>query len=74
MVEESDSGAEQNRRDVDGDLVEEPGIEALLDRVGAVDGHGLPVGRPTRGAWGRGRVRHLRGGRRISDVIGVSSS
>src|ERR1700704_2581235 len=31
MVEESHSGAKEDRRDVDGDLVEEAGVQALLD-------------------------------------------
>src|SRR3954452_8220815 len=31
VVEESNSGAKKNRRDVDVDLVEEAGIQALLD-------------------------------------------
>src|SRR6476660_5247432 len=44
VVEESNSGAKQNRRDVDVDLVEEASIQALLDGVGAVDPHGLPGG------------------------------
>jgi hypothetical protein len=35
--EESYSGAKQNRRDVDADLIEESGIQQLLDGVGAVD-------------------------------------
>ena len=42
VVEESNSGAEKNRRDVDVDFVEEAGIQALLDGVGAVDPNGLP--------------------------------
>ena len=37
VVEESNSGAKKNRRDVDADLVEEAGIQELLDGVGAVD-------------------------------------
>src|SRR5207245_10071097 len=41
-VEESNSGAKQNRRDVDVDFVEEPSIQALLDGVGAVDTNGFP--------------------------------
>jgi hypothetical protein len=44
MVEESNSGAEKNRRDVDADFIEEAGIQALLDCVGAVDADGLPDG------------------------------
>jgi len=43
-VEESNSGAKKNRREVDVDLVEEPSIQALLDGVGAVDANGLPGG------------------------------
>ncbi len=43
-VEESNSGAKKNRRDVDVDFVEEPSIQALLDGVGAVDANGLPGG------------------------------
>ena len=44
VVEESDSGAEKNRRDVDANLVEEASIQALLDGVCAVDPDGLPGG------------------------------
>jgi hypothetical protein len=36
-VDESNPGAEENRRDVDVDLVEEPGVQQLLEGVGAVD-------------------------------------
>jgi hypothetical protein len=43
-IEEPDAGAEENRRDVDEDFVQEPGIEALLDGVGPVDADGLPGG------------------------------
>src|SRR5207247_4580256 len=43
-VEEANSGAKKNRRDVDVDFVEEPSIQALLDGVGAVDADGLPGG------------------------------
>src|SRR2546427_3863609 len=43
-VEESNSGAKKNRRDVDVDFVEEPSIQALLDGVGAVDTNGFPGG------------------------------
>src|SRR5438128_10787806 len=43
-VEESNSGAKKNRRDVDVDFVEEPSIQQLLDGVGAVDANGLPGG------------------------------
>src|SRR5438093_77831 len=32
-VEESNSGAKKNRRDVDVDFVEEPSIQALLDGI-----------------------------------------
>src|SRR2546426_6824731 len=42
VVEESNSGAEKNRCDVDVDFVEEASVEALLDGVGAVDSNGLP--------------------------------
>lgn len=42
-VEESNSGAKQYRRDVDGEFVEEAGIQALLDGVSAVDPDGLPA-------------------------------
>ena len=45
MVEEAHSGAKKNRRDVDGDLVEEAGVEALLDGVSPVDADGLTGGR-----------------------------
>src|SRR5262245_5248310 len=44
VVEESNSGAKKNRRDVDADFVEQAGIEELLDGVGAVDANRLPVG------------------------------
>jgi hypothetical protein len=44
VVEESNSGAKKNRRDVDADFVEEPGIQQLPDGVGAVDANGLPGG------------------------------
>lgn len=44
VVEESTSGAKQNRRDVDAEFVEEASIQALLDGVGAVDPNGLPGG------------------------------
>ena len=37
VVEESNSGAEKDRGDVDVDIVEESRVEALLDSVGAVD-------------------------------------
>lgn len=43
-VEESNSGAKKNCHDVDVDFVEEPGVQALLDGVGAVDPNGLPGG------------------------------
>jgi hypothetical protein len=36
-IEESNSGAKKNRRDVDVDFVEEASIQALLDGVSAVD-------------------------------------
>ncbi len=42
VVEESNSGAEKKRCDVDVDFVEESSVEALLDGVGAVDSNGLP--------------------------------
>ena len=45
MVEQSNSGAEKNRRDVNVDFVEEASIQALLDGVSAVDPDGLPGGR-----------------------------
>lgn len=38
------SGAKKNRRDVEVDFVEDPGVQALLDGVGAVDSNGLPGG------------------------------
>jgi hypothetical protein len=43
-VEESNAGAKKNRRDVDLHFVEEPGIQQLLDGVGAVDANGLSGG------------------------------
>jgi hypothetical protein len=42
VVEESNSGAEKDRGDVDVDFVEESRVETLLDGVGAVDSNGLP--------------------------------
>jgi hypothetical protein len=44
VVEESNPGAEEYRCEVDVDLVEETGIQALLDGVRAVDSDGLPEG------------------------------
>src|SRR3954469_14903654 len=44
VVEQSNSGAEKNRRDVDVDFVEEASIQALLNGVGAVDPDGFPRG------------------------------
>lgn len=44
VVEESNAGAKKNRRDVDVDFVEQSGIQALLDGVGAVDPNGFPAG------------------------------
>ncbi len=44
LVEESNSGAKKNRRDVDVDFVEEASIQELLDGVSAVDPNGLPGG------------------------------
>src|SRR5258707_1242158 len=43
-VEESNTSPKKNRRDIDGDFVEEPSIQALLDDVGAVDANRLPGG------------------------------
>jgi hypothetical protein len=43
-LKESNSGAKKYRGDVDGNFVEEPSIQALLDGVGAVDANGLPGG------------------------------
>lgn len=42
VVEESYPGAKKNRCDVDVDFVEETGVQALLDGVGAVNPNGLP--------------------------------
>src|SRR5437016_14290950 len=53
-VEESNSGAKKNRRDVDVDFVEEPSIQQLLDGVGAMDAN--EIGR----ASCRGRGKELR--------------
>jgi hypothetical protein len=50
-VEESNSGAKKNRRDVDVDFVEESSIQALLDGVGAV------VRRWSIDPWARGKAR-----------------
>ncbi len=44
MVKESNSGAKQDRRDVDVKFVEEASIQQLLDGVSAMDPHGLPGG------------------------------
>jgi hypothetical protein len=44
VVEESNSGAKKNRRDVDVDFVEEASIQTLLDGVSAVDPNRLPGG------------------------------
>jgi len=44
VVEESNSRAKKNRRDVDVDFVEEASIQQLLDGVGAVDPNGLSGG------------------------------
>jgi len=44
VVKESNAGAKKYRRDVDGDFVEESGIQQLLDGVGAVDPNGLSAG------------------------------
>ena len=44
VVEESNSGAKKNRRDVDVDFVEEASIQELLDGVSTVDPNGLPGG------------------------------
>ena len=44
MVEESNSGAKKNGRNVDGDFVEEANIQELLDGVCAVDPNGFPGG------------------------------
>jgi hypothetical protein len=45
VVKESNSGAKENRRDVDVDFVEEASIQALLDGASAVDPNGFPGGR-----------------------------
>jgi hypothetical protein len=44
VVEESNSGAKKNRRDVDADFIEEAGIQELPDGVSAVDPDGLSGG------------------------------
>ena len=44
VVEESNAGAKQHRRDVDADFVEEASIQQLLDGVSAVNPNGLPSG------------------------------
>ena len=44
VVEESNSGAKKNRRDVDVDFVEEASIQELLDGISAVDPNGFPRG------------------------------
>ena len=43
VVEESNSGAEKNRRDVDGDFVEEASIQELPDGTSAVDPNGRVI-------------------------------
>ena len=44
VVEESNSGAKEDRPDVDAELVEEAGIQQLLDGIGAMDSNGLSGG------------------------------
>ncbi len=61
VVKESNSGPKKYRRDVDGDFVEEPGIQQLLDGVRAVDANGPH----SRSAWQL---------QRSLDLTGVSSS
>ena len=41
VVEESNSGSKQNRRNVNADFIEEVGVQQLLDGVGAVNANGL---------------------------------
>ena len=53
VVEESNSGAKKNRRDVDVDFVEETGIQELLDGVSAVDPGDAAAREPARAGIGR---------------------
>lgn len=41
VVEKPNAGAKKNGRDVNVDFVDEAGVQALLDRVSAVDANGL---------------------------------
>src|SRR6478735_3681031 len=52
VVEEPYPGPEQDRREVDAEVVDEAGVEELPDGVGAVDADGLPA---------RGGLRLLHG-------------
>ena len=44
VVEQPNSCAEQHGSQIDVDLAEQPGVQALLDRLGAVRSHRLPAG------------------------------
>ena len=43
VVEESNSGAEKDSRDIDGEFVEEASTQQLPNRVSSVDPNGLPA-------------------------------
>ena len=45
VVEQPYTFTQQHGRQIDVELVEQPGVQALLDRLGAVHSHGLRVGR-----------------------------
>ena len=44
VVEEAHSGTQQHRCQIDLELVEQPRVQALLDRLGAMHGHSLGAG------------------------------
>ncbi len=50
-VEESNSGAKKNRRDVEVDFVEEPSIQQLLDGVGAARRFRCRRSRSVQSSW-----------------------
>ena len=57
VVEQPHSCAEQHGSQIDVDLVEQPGVQALLDRLGAVHSHGLRAGSRSRSEQRRFRCR-----------------
>src|SRR4029453_231481 len=52
VVEQPYSSAQQHGSQIDVDLVEQPGVQALLDRLGAVHSHGLRSGNRFRASNG----------------------